>query len=97
MIRRPPRSTLFPYTTLFRSIFPSNIRRGSNAIAISYIFLSLTKQKRNIPEITGIGSAWNSAHHRGGITAGEKKNNKEWKISHLHESRRRINKFHVSF
>src|SRR5258708_11721696 len=26
MIRRPPRSTLFPYTTLFRSPF----RRGSN-------------------------------------------------------------------
>src|SRR3712207_8611552 len=23
MIRRPPRSTLFPYTTLFRSAFPS--------------------------------------------------------------------------
>src|SRR5258708_8590988 len=23
MIRRPPRSTLFPYTTLFRSILPS--------------------------------------------------------------------------
>src|ERR1039457_7671446 len=23
MIRRPPRSTLFPYTTLFRSIFPA--------------------------------------------------------------------------
>src|SRR5260370_4790269 len=23
MIRRPPRSTLFPYTTLFRSIYPS--------------------------------------------------------------------------
>src|SRR2546430_3553613 len=26
MIRRPPRSTLFPYTTLFRS--PAEIRRG---------------------------------------------------------------------
>src|SRR3712207_8262068 len=25
MIRRPPRSTLFPYTTLFRSIVPSII------------------------------------------------------------------------
>src|SRR3712207_8901163 len=25
MIRRPPRSTLFPYTTLFRSLFSSNI------------------------------------------------------------------------
>src|SRR5256886_695516 len=26
MIRRPPRSTLFPYTTLFRSSFPSSSR-----------------------------------------------------------------------
>src|SRR5690348_18126038 len=25
MIRRPPRSTLFPYTTLFRSLFKKNI------------------------------------------------------------------------
>src|SRR5947208_6270957 len=25
MIRRPPRSTLFPYTTLFRSVFVSGI------------------------------------------------------------------------
>src|SRR2546422_7917979 len=24
MIRRPPRSTLFPYTTLFRSLFPAD-------------------------------------------------------------------------
>src|SRR2546426_8531617 len=24
MIRRPPRSTLFPYTTLFRSVMPQN-------------------------------------------------------------------------
>src|SRR2546422_4645661 len=28
MIRRPPRSTLFPYTTLFRSRWPSPHRRG---------------------------------------------------------------------
>src|SRR5690625_6235951 len=26
MLRRHPRSTLFPYTTLFRSLSPSNIR-----------------------------------------------------------------------
>src|SRR5947199_5159051 len=25
MIRRPPRSTLFPYTTLFRSLSPRNV------------------------------------------------------------------------
>src|SRR3712207_7123822 len=27
MIRRPPRSTLFPYTTLFRSYTPSEVRQ----------------------------------------------------------------------
>src|SRR2546421_5409663 len=27
MIRRPPRSTLFPYTTLFRSAHPATARR----------------------------------------------------------------------
>src|SRR5947209_11012584 len=29
MIRRPPRSTLFPYTTLFRSATPRSSRRGT--------------------------------------------------------------------
>src|SRR5438132_3331803 len=34
MIRRPPRSTLFPYTTLFRSPTPSTrLRRRSSAAA----------------------------------------------------------------
>src|SRR5438132_12760496 len=28
MIRRPPRSTLFPYTTLFRSVPEQSARRG---------------------------------------------------------------------
>src|SRR6266481_7529075 len=36
MIRRPPRSTLFPYTTLFRSFLPSGRcsrpRRGNSAV-----------------------------------------------------------------
>src|SRR2546430_9112895 len=29
MIRRPPRSTLFPYTTLFRSVLPGPPGRGA--------------------------------------------------------------------
>src|SRR3712207_6983768 len=33
MIRRPPRSTLFPSTTLFRSIRPPDISRRSQARA----------------------------------------------------------------
>src|SRR2546422_5668574 len=31
MIRRPPRSTLFPYTTLFRSWLPGTWRLGGKA------------------------------------------------------------------
>src|SRR2546426_6130128 len=31
MIRRPPRSTLFPYTTLFRSVYPRKIFRDHRA------------------------------------------------------------------
>src|SRR3712207_8137825 len=36
MIRRPPRSTLFPYTTLFRSAIAKEARdRGANVTLIS--------------------------------------------------------------
>src|SRR5258707_7110070 len=35
MIRRPPRSTLFPYTTLFRSIFP-RARIGEVQLVLVY-------------------------------------------------------------
>src|SRR3712207_7816438 len=38
MIRRPPRSTLFPYTTLFRSVLCAlaiaNVRRGKSGSAL---------------------------------------------------------------
>src|SRR2546429_3749183 len=30
MIRRPPRSTLFPYTTLFRSILSASLHAGAH-------------------------------------------------------------------
>src|SRR2546422_9444363 len=42
MIRRPPRSTLFPYTTLFRSVFPlvgeSHSERPQN-VSVTWIHL----------------------------------------------------------
>src|SRR2546429_4506070 len=34
MIRRPPRSTLFPYTTLFRSIGARAIESGQHALRV---------------------------------------------------------------
>src|SRR5438132_7173834 len=43
MIRRPPRSTLFPYTTLFRSIVRGEDRAVSvlSSSSIVYFFVSL--------------------------------------------------------
>src|SRR5260221_7590401 len=35
MIRRPPRSTLFPYTTLFRSGFSSAAQSATNLVSLS--------------------------------------------------------------
>src|SRR2546421_1507939 len=45
MIRRPPRSTLFPYTTLFRSDRKST-RLNSNHDQISYAVFCLKKKKK---------------------------------------------------
>src|SRR3989442_8681551 len=47
MIRRPPRSTLFPYTTLFRSLLPGILDtqaglKGFSAPAAQLIFPRLT-------------------------------------------------------
>src|SRR3712207_8264806 len=35
MIRRPPRSTLFPYTTLFRSAFRNQIESGARDLYLT--------------------------------------------------------------
>src|SRR3712207_9378707 len=40
MIRRPPRSTLFPYTTLFRSV-PSFLSRICGTCSVAHLFASL--------------------------------------------------------
>src|SRR5258708_30862882 len=41
MIRRPPRSTLFPYTTLFRSIALEGYLFGIGALYRFFIFASI--------------------------------------------------------
>ena len=39
MIRRPPRSTLFPYTTLFRSFaYPANKRLSETEVTAMLVF-----------------------------------------------------------
>src|SRR3712207_8952412 len=47
MIRRPPRSTLFPYTTLFRSYFdndpPPSVLQVPGAVDVAVEFTSMSK------------------------------------------------------
>src|SRR3712207_8606157 len=51
MIRRPPRSTLFPYTTLFRSYFIwfKNIIHGDFGISYQYGTPALSIFLRDLP------------------------------------------------
>src|SRR2546421_7881142 len=57
MIRRPPRSTLFPYTTLFRSRFKNGIKRlrvaGAPPTAAGAPFMILARE-----HVNGGGETW---------------------------------------
>src|SRR5256885_10936353 len=51
MIRRPPRSTLFPYTTLFRSKFPwhrfaAGVIAGGGALIVTLVLRTDRKSTR---------------------------------------------------
>src|SRR3712207_7821838 len=49
MIRRPPRSTLFPYTTLFRSSAACSARiRDRDTFLVSFL-LNLRSERRRVP------------------------------------------------
>src|SRR2546422_6705829 len=64
MIRRPPRSTLFPYTTLFRSIPPGKIVFGKRLVhhnnkwrARPVVFVEITPcQHRNLHRVKEVWS-----------------------------------------
>src|SRR3712207_9583489 len=61
MIRRPPRSTLFPYTTLFRSValLADTFSKGAGALSVNF----LQRAPSFNPEIAGLfpalmGTLW---------------------------------------
>src|SRR3712207_8901868 len=53
MIRRPPRSTLFPYTTLFRSRYHSSASCGGTKNSISICSNSRVR-KRKLPGVISL-------------------------------------------
>src|SRR3712207_4963601 len=68
MIRRPPRSTLFPYTTLFRSSRPPSRKAGDSIAdlrAIPWVF-SWSQTRIMLPGWYGTGSALESWVDGGG-------------------------------
>src|SRR5258708_30991595 len=61
MIRRPPRSTLFPYTTLFRSAWGWTISVSLLSLVIALVVGSLIGTLRTLegrPWIVRLGNAW---------------------------------------
>src|SRR5687768_17967517 len=49
MIRRPPRSTLFPYTTLFRSVFG-----GIALVVIAFVLWLWLRKKHHKPPLAEV-------------------------------------------
>ncbi len=54
MIRRPPRSTLFPYTTLFRS--------SQNILIVSFILIGISWAAMNTYPLTMVSHALSGKH-----------------------------------
>src|SRR2546430_13340448 len=64
MIRRPPRSTLFPYTTLFRSISPRDDGRIHRPTPRSLRAVESTMTPRHIPVLLlGLIAGMRSEEH----------------------------------
>src|SRR5256885_9866011 len=63
MIRRPPRSTLFPYTTLFRSC-PASTSRMPRRVSSTYTSTTAAAQtkQRARPPISGSGCSRSEEH-----------------------------------
>src|SRR3712207_7340930 len=82
MIRRPPRSTLFPYTTLFRSL----IMLGLAAVMV-LLFLSMRRQFRKInivgPERSDAHGAPAAGSEAAGPSAGDPGDRSEEHTSEL--------------
>src|SRR5256885_11403253 len=82
MIRRPPRSTLFPYTTLFRS----TAKRPSIIPSLSQKrFASTGRGARSEEHTSELQSPCNLVCR---LLLEKKKNNQQWNFLHNHTNRR---------
>src|SRR5256885_2884236 len=54
MIRRPPRSTLFPYTTLFRSVSPRSLVKSAISLSAGRCDGSKARWQGAVPVVPGV-------------------------------------------
>src|SRR3712207_8149182 len=74
MIRRPPRSTLFPYTTLFRSAASASLRKAGSFVTASKASRNARTRSAGTPGVVARGrpsrvpettrsTSWRSEEH----------------------------------
>src|SRR3712207_7882826 len=81
MIRRPPRSTLFPYTTLFRSqTMPRSVAFRTTTHANDFLPMS----KRDILKFEGCTQVWRQALDQTGIGLSDLSDRKSTRLNSSH-------------
>src|SRR2546429_4599965 len=63
MIRRPPRSTLFPYTTLFRSALSDTIASLAPGASVTYTVVAAISASRTAEHTTTLTSTLHNVSH----------------------------------
>src|SRR3989449_2105981 len=86
MIRRPPRSTLFPYTTLFRSLRVVVNSRTNSVLGahISQVIVKLTRSPQVFPDQHFVRTPWRERHHLGRSEPLEKLDRKSTRLNSSH-------------
>src|SRR3712207_7130385 len=82
MIRRPPRSTLFPYTTLFRSLYPAAL--GVLVLSKAHNVLRAAVVPRVLPGAMSLTSANARTSVFGLVTAGVFGDRKSTRLNSSH-------------
>src|SRR3712207_7803216 len=86
MIRRPPRSTLFPYTTLFRSWTPAPLR----------IHPLRWEPQRDRPESLTAGARGRDEHLRGSFVRSATRGDRPRALSGIDRKSTRLNSSHAN-
>src|SRR3712207_7783583 len=90
MIRRPPRSTLFPYTTLFRSRGPGGRRLGGEDLDdVAVAQLAVERDQRAVDPGADAAVADLGVHrvgevHRGGVAGQADQDRKSTRLNSSH-------------